>query len=48
MRKHEPFPSAPLPGRHSVINAGAAGTSSSYMCLCHRLRMPQNADVVFM
>ncbi len=41
-------PPSPSPqGRLTVINAGAAGTTSSYMSLCHKLRLPQNTDLVF-
>ena len=32
----EPLRSLGLAGRLHVINAGASGTTSSYMCLCHR------------
>ena len=35
-------------GRLNVINAGAAGTTSSYMCLCHKLRLPDDIDIVFL
>lgn len=45
LRKLEPF-RTPAAARLTVINAGAAGTSSSYMALCHSLRLPQNVDLV--
>ena len=44
LRKLEPFRSSSA--RLNVINAGAAGTSSSYMALCHSLRLPPNIDLV--
>ena len=45
LRKLEPFRTHAAQ-KLTVINAGAAGTSSSYMALCHSLRLPPNIDLV--
>ena len=46
LRKIEPFRTPAASGHLNIINAGAAGTSSSYMALCHSLRLPPNIDLM--
>ena len=45
LRNHEPFKSRL--DRVRVVNAGAGGTTSSFMALCHNSRVPQDVDLVF-